>query len=382
MNIELKGVNFFNKGSELMLHAIMRRIKAEMPDALFVMEDSHYTTRKRHLQNGIYTKVNFQRFIFLKYLLAIIPGFIFRLWHYISEKEINVVLDCSGFGFGDIWGAKKASDKLGRHMVKWKKAGKTVIMLPQAFGPFSNEELIPVMRNIIKYADLIFARDPISFNYIKQVCGNNNKVICAPDFTNLIEGTIPPFFDSPKCEVAIIVSSKMLDTATINDAETYINLFYRIILMITGFGHKPFFLIHEMETDMRVVERINQRLATKSPVVNEDNPMHVKGIIANSVAVVTSRFHGLVSCLSQGIPCLATNWTHKYEMLLQDYNYSEGLLNIHCDDELLFTKVKSILTEPSKSMIIENLKIESLKQKQLSEEMWNQVFKKIKKNPN
>jgi polysaccharide pyruvyl transferase WcaK-like protein len=113
-------------------------------------------------------------------------------------------------------------------------------------------------------------------------------------------------------------------------------------------------------------------------VIKEDNPLHIKGIISKSAAVFSSRFHGLVSCLSQAIPCLATGWTHKYEMLLNDYNYSEALLDIHCDDELLYTKVKSVLTEPSKSMIMENLKKEGLIQKALSEEMWKQVFKKIK----
>ncbi|MEP6595596.1 MAG: polysaccharide pyruvyl transferase family protein [Ginsengibacter sp.] len=380
MNIELKGVSFFNKGAELMLHAIMRRVKAEMPDALFVMENSNYTTRDRHLQNGIYTKANFQRFILLRHLFNFTPGFIRKHWYYITDKEIDVVLDCSGFGFGDVWGAKKASDKLGSHIVKWKKRGKKVIMLPQAFGPFSNAELIEVMKNIITYADLIFARDQLSLKYLEQLSGDNDKLICAPDFTNLIEGTIPPSFDSSKCEVAIIVNSKMLDTAVIKDAEAYINLFYRIIGIIAGLGYKPYFLIHEVETDINVAEIINQRLATKLPVIIEDNPMHVKGIIANSVAVVTSRFHGLVSSLSQAIPCLTTNSSHKYEMLLRDYYYSEALLDVHCGDELLLKKVKSILTEPTKSIIIENLKIESLKQKQLSEEMWKQVFKEIKNN--
>ncbi|MEO6220520.1 MAG: polysaccharide pyruvyl transferase family protein, partial [Ginsengibacter sp.] len=113
-------------------------------------------------------------------------------------------------------------------------------------------------------------------------------------------------------------------------------------------------------------------------VIEEDNPLHIKGMISKSAAVFTSRFHGLVSCLSQAVPCLATTWCHKYEMLLNDYNYSEALLDIHCDDDLLFMKVKSILTEPSKSLIIENLKNEGLKQKALSEEMWKQVFKKMK----
>jgi len=345
---------------------------------LLVMEKSIYTPRKKHLENGIYTKANFKKFALFKYLFALIPAFILKQWHYITEQQIDVVIDISGFAFGDVWRAKKASNRLGHHIEKWKRQGKRVIMLPQTFGPFLNEELSAVMRNIISYADLICARDEVSYKYLLQLVGNNEKIICAPDFTNLIEGTIPPYFDSLKHQVAIIVNSKMMDNVTREEAEAYINLIHRIIMMSSGLGHNPYFLIHELNADTSVIEAINQKLPSELPVISEDDPLHIKGIISKSTAVFTSRFHGLVSCLSQAVPCLATGWSHKYQMLLQNYNYPEGLLDIHCDDELLFAKVKSVLTEPSKSLIIENLKNESSKQKFLSEEMWKQVFEKMK----
>jgi polysaccharide pyruvyl transferase WcaK-like protein len=379
MNIELRGINFFNKGAELMLQAVVCRVKKEIPGALFVIERSSYFPRNKQLKNGIYTNANFRRFTFLRHLFYLIPAFVRKRFHYIGEKEIDVVFDCSGFAYGDIGGAKKASTRLGDHIEKWKKQGKKVIMLPQAFGPFSNEKLVLVMKKIIHHADLIYARDRVSLEYLTQLCGYNEKIICAPDFTNLIDGTVPPYFDSAKYEVAIIVNSQMLNATSINDSEAYLNLLHKIIRMINELGFKPFFLIHEVKTDISVAEKINQNLEIKLPVIIEEDPLYIKGIISKSITVVTSRFHGLVSCLSQAIPCLATSWSHKYEMILQDYNYSEALLNVQCDDELLFAKVKSILTEPFRSEIIQNLKNESLKQKQLSEQMWEQVFREIEK---
>src|SRR5256885_12418965 len=122
MNIELRGLNFFNKGAELMLHAVIRRIRKELPDSLFVMENSVYTPRNKHLENGIYTKAGFKRFVRLKYLFALIPASILKRWHYVTEWQIDVVLDCSGFAFGDAWGAQKASDRLGKHIQKWKRS--------------------------------------------------------------------------------------------------------------------------------------------------------------------------------------------------------------------------------------------------------------------
>lgn len=377
MTIELRGINFFNKGAELMLQAVLQKVKEKMPNALFVMEHSINTPREKHLENGICTKLKFKRFSPLKYLFAVIPGVLLKRWSYIPEKKIDVVLDCSGYAYCDRWGAKKASVKLGNHIERWKKQGKKVIMLPQAFGPFTDSDLAKVMKHIIAYADLIYARDPVSFEYLKQASGETNNINYAPDFTNLIKGIVPQNFDDSTCEVAIIVNNKMLKAREFNESESYVNLLVRIINVVRDLNHKPFFLIHEIKKDIGVMESVQQKLTIKLPAIVESNPLYVKGIISKSVAVITSRFHGLVSALSQAVPCLATSWSHKYEMLLQDYNYSEALLEAHCDDESLIRKISFILHEPSRSVIIEKLRAEAIKQKELSEEMWRRVFKKM-----
>src|SRR5712675_675885 len=100
MIIELRGVDFINKGGELMLHAIIAKVKEEIPEALFVMEKRNRAPRSKHLEYGIYTKTTFKKFkIPFKYIFAFIPLFLRRRYHYINESEINVVLDASGFAF-------------------------------------------------------------------------------------------------------------------------------------------------------------------------------------------------------------------------------------------------------------------------------------------
>lgn len=378
MVIELRGVEFVNKGAELMLHAIIAKVRDEIPHAVFVMEKNSRVPAIKLKENRIFQKLNFNKFrVNLGKLGTFIPKRIRRKSGFILPCEINVILDASGFAFGDTWGARKAGYRLADHIVNWKKQGKKVIMLPQAFGPFTEEALIAKMKIIISNADLICARDQISYEYIRQLTSDNSNVILRPDFTNLVKGAVPPYFDNSTCEVAIIPNSKMIETLSRKDGKAYMHLLERLIVMIREFKHKPFFLIHEGQSDSTIAEKINQHLTNKLPVIKEDNPLFVKGIIGASKAVITSRFHGLVSCLSQAIPCLTTGWSHKYEMLLEDYNYPEALLDVHSDDKILQEKVELILTEPSSFLISKNLKKEGVRQKQLSEEMWKEVFEKM-----
>ena len=385
MIIELRGVEFVNKGAELMLHAIIDKVRQEFPDALFVMETTARAPRNKHLENNIYSKswLNLQRkrkkVTFDKsFVYNLIPASKRRQARYVSEKEIDVVLDGSGFAFGDQWGARKAGIRLADQVKDWKAQGKKVIMLPQALGPFTDPELVAKMKTITRYTDLIFARDKISYDYITALAAKTDNIRLKPDFTNLIKGAVPNSFKPENSEVAIIPNSKMIETADKKDGEAYMTLLQRLITMTQKAGKKPFFLIHESQSDGQIADATNKALEKKIPVIHEENPLYVKGIIGASQAVITSRFHGLVSCLSQAVPCLSTGWSHKYEMLLQDYAYPEALLDVHSDDETLQQKIDMILQEPSRSQIAEKLRQEGKKQKQLSEAMWQEVFNKIR----
>ena len=384
MIVELRGVEFVNKGAELMMHSIISKVKEWNSDVKFVMESSPRSPRDKHREYGIYTKAKYKKYrVNFDPLISLIPGKILAKYAMVKERDVQVVLDGSGFAFGDQWGEKKAGIRLADHIKKWKNQGKVIVVLPQAFGPFTNSGLIGKMKDIGTYADVVFARDEISFKYLKEIVGDRNNVMLRPDFTNIMRSQLPESFDKTILEVAIIPNSKMIETSSPEDGEIYIKLLERTAKHIQSLGKKPFFLIHESVMDIKIARQVNEALQSPIPVLQEENPLNVKGIIGNSQAVITSRFHGLVSCLAQGIPCLATGWSHKYEMLLKDYDYPEALLDIHISDDDLLTSLKSILNEPKKSAIHDKLKNEAVKQKIATEEMWRIVFdviaSKIKK---
>src|SRR5690606_38094942 len=163
----------------------------------------------------------------------------------------------------------------------------------QAFGPFTDRELIKKMKSILEYADLVFARDRYSFEYINGIDGAQNNVYLMPDFTNLIAGRIPDYFKNGNKEIAIIPNSKLIESGALSQSK-YLQIFNQLVEFIEKSDSVPFFLIHEGIKDLRLAEAFNLQYGKTIKIITEDDPLLVKGIIGCSKAVITSRFHGLV----------------------------------------------------------------------------------------
>jgi polysaccharide pyruvyl transferase WcaK-like protein len=386
MIIELRGVEFHNKGAELMLLAILEKVRSRYPSAVFVMEVSKITPLEKQRKLGIYAKLEVQRlrnrgrsigqFGFLT------PAFLKRNGGMITENDVDVVLDGSGFAFGDFWGPEYAQRRLSNCIERWKKAGKKVILLPQAFGRFEDVKLQREMRTIIRNADLIFARDRFSYGYLRGVQVNDENTFLRPDFTNLIAGKLPSYFDAQQMQVAIIPNNKLVQSGVFSSKAAYVHFLKRMVEIVALKGKKPFFLIHEGKKDLHLAEHVNADFQMDIPILVEDDPLAVKGIIGMCEAVITSRFHGLVSALTQSIPCLCIGWSHKYLALMEDYNYAEGLLvDDDMEGERLSQKIAMILDEDSALEIKKKLAANAAIQKDYANAMWEQVFELLEEDP-
>jgi colanic acid/amylovoran biosynthesis protein len=138
---------------------------------------------------------------------------------------------------------------------------------------------------------------------------------------------------------------------------------------------RPFMLIHEGEDDERLAQEISSGAI---PVVKEEDPLRLKGILGASRAVVASRFHALVSALSQGVPTVATGWSHKYTELFSDYGFPAGILSINDDASRINEMLDSIVETSAAKQISTQLIEKSHRQKLLAEEMWSEVDAVIK----
>jgi polysaccharide pyruvyl transferase WcaK-like protein len=375
MLVEVRKAGFTNKGAELMLHAVLDKMKAEYPGAKFAVAPHPIAAPyEERIKLGLYQKPDIWKYgVQWGKIFEFVPNFIRNMYGIVLDKEVDVVIDAAGFAYSDQQG-KNASLGLAKACKRWKKGGTKTVLMPQAFGPFND----PVIRASIKVAldnaDLIFAREKTSYSYLIDIVGERKNLMIAPDYTNLIEGVLPNYFDTSKNKFCLIPNSRMIDKTDTAQKEAYLPFMVYCAKYLIKKGVKPFLLIHGEDQDLNLAEEINKATGGVLPIIQEAHPLKIKGIIGACEGVVGSRFHGLVSALCQGVPALGTGWSHKYQALFDDYGFSEGLLDVRCSEKELYDKLEIIVNQETKSMVKKKIEQESILLKQQSEAMWDDVF--------
>lgn len=254
-----------------------------------------------------------------------------------------------------------------------KSKVKKVIILPQALGPFESEDVKSNIVPVFEKANIVFARDNKSFEYSQSLV--NNTLYQAPDFTNLCKGIVPPSLENSELDICIIPNSKMVDM-TSQSSDDYVDMLVNAANLAQNNGRLPFLLVHEGKKDFALAKAVNDKLRTKLDILSFDDPKHIKGVIGKSKLVISSRFHGLVSSLSQGVPCIATGWSHKYQMLMGDYGCEQLLVS---NSEELVAMLRSLMDEQTYLETSHKITANAAEQKLLSQEMWQKVFDVIEK---
>ena len=287
----------------------------------------------------------------------------------------EVFLDASGYQLGDPW--KKMSTALSMRLTfyqYYKKKGVKIILLPQSMGPFNDPLIASTAAGILQLADLVFVRCEISRAYALSVGCPEHKLFIAPDYSNL---TPPIFPESPEAwsdSVCLVPSMRMMDKTTEQTSTSYLDALQQFIRLIKKHGLNPFFLIHQAE-DMKLALEINRSMETPIQLVDPE-PMEAKGILASCRAVIGSRYHSIISALSQGTPVIGTGWTHKYQSLFDDYECRQFLLSSY-DSAAIEDSLAKILDEKIRASLIETLQKRADEIKGQTRKMYNMLTETI-----
>lgn len=379
MLIEITGTAFVNKGAELMLRSVIEMVRSRLPDAQLVMTPEPTGGYEVRARLGLLQKIWFRRFgIQWGHMGRMIHPSVRKTYGLVNDREIDVVMDASGFKYTSDWGDSKTVE-MASSVRRWKRQGTKVIFLPQAVGPFNSPEIRNSFEYIAMNADLLFPRDEVSYEHVKGLVGERENIRQAPDFTNLYSGVVPDGFNTQNKRVCIIPNRRMTDKVSKGDSESYVPFLATCVKRLVQENGNPFILIHEGEKDRWVADQVVKEAGENLEIIIETDPQKIKGIIGICHGVISSRFHGLVSALSQGVPALGTSWSHKYETLFEEYGFNEGLVSVHSDSKELFERIDLILDpEKSKKLRVDLSQVNDRRLK-LSERMWTDVFDCITK---
>ena len=195
MKVFINGTNNANKGAELMFCAICQQLEKRYPESEIIMPSYMVSPWSSNKLKFNYRK-HYKIIDFLsKYKVAGILRklhlpYVFLLRNGIASKDLDIMFSAHGYGFGDIWQKSSETGRIQNDYLRLlHKHGTKIIFLPQAFGPFSNPGSIATGKAILKYSDLVCAREKTSFDHLLSLQEDMSNVCIYPDFTAVVEGT-------------------------------------------------------------------------------------------------------------------------------------------------------------------------------------------------
>lgn len=368
MIIEVTGTFTRNKGAELMLVAIREHFAGRSSIRLAV--NQFFGTYAERAKYGLLQKMDLDGWGRSRAAIALMPDEFRRSFGLVREDDVDVVLDASGFAFGDQHPPERTI-QFAERVEAAKRAGKNVILLPQALGPFKKSATRDAFARIVDAADLVFARDDCSMEYAKNASGNPDHLRSAPDFTNLVKPDLTTDSDTSD-RATIVPNQRMIDKAeTKEDAAAYVPFIARCIRIVEEAGLNPMLLLHGRD-DRELVRSILEEVGHEVPLHEEADPVALKRFLGESHLVVGSRFHALAGALSQGVPAIGTSWSHKYEMLFEEYGCSEMLLSIQSDEKHVQDCVRAAAGE-QRTELADRIREAGVQLEGETTEMWQQV---------
>ena len=256
-----------------------------------------------------------------------------------------------------------------------QRRGKPLILLPQAFGPFNRSIVREDTKKLIERSEFCYVRDKISMKEVQSIVPAAKNVSHCPDFTPLVK---PVSIEDEQCPtgdfVAIVPNYRMLDKT--DKPEIYVDFLSTICDSLDRAGKRIIFVLHDADEDKRVVELMEEG-GRKLEIYQHADPRVLKQVLGNASFVVGSRFHALVSSLSQAVPCIVAGWAHKYPELAQQFDCTELHLADLSDHKKLEDLLNVLTTEQTNKEYRQRIRAAAERTKSKIDEMWENVFEVI-----
>ncbi len=351
MRILLHGGGFVNKGAEAMVQVAQNELAERIPGAEFrlilephdatVAQAKGLTTMSLRPTSPVWE---------LRHLAARIVRRVLNLHPAVvlsqtgpgvrrAVASADAIVDVSGFAVGDTWGKHSATRPLWLAEAISSNGG-VIILLPQAWGPFTSPLLRANVLRLVNIASLVFARDAESLAHLEELIGVRDSVQRAADIAFLFRGESPDLgqcaleelltMSYAKPTIGLVPNMQVYRrSAGVGESNAYVQIMAATARhCVDKLDTRVVVLPHEIKSAItrspddrflcELVAKQAQRPGLVAPILGEHTPEHLKAIIGQFELLIGSRFHSLIAAVSQEVPAIALGWSHKYEELMND----------------------------------------------------------------
>jgi polysaccharide pyruvyl transferase WcaK-like protein len=239
-----------------------------------------------------------------------------------------------------------------------------VVLLCHSFGPFNHKKSELLFQYVCNLSDLIFPRENISFNYLKSLNINTEKVFQIPDLA---------FYLKPKKNFDFITSKYNLNpndycvitvrTFKGKSNSKFLDEVIKIIQIILdrGLVSKVLLVAHTLGPSVDENDRIPTKIVYESFKDNESvdfidddlSPHELISLYGNAKFIIGTRFHSVILSLVGGTPAFAVSYYGPKSFgIMESLNMSEFVVDMdNFDAYSVFERIKKMLTSISREEI-------------------------------
>jgi polysaccharide pyruvyl transferase WcaK-like protein len=388
MKIEVHGAGFRNFGAELMLRATVAEIGRRLGDVDFAIDPFYGSIAQRqalhllsivpargHVGSGPWS-ARFRRQKAFARLRGLLPAGSFRRWcdlyGVVDISDISALLDIAGFAYSEQWGVAPTSH-LAALAGHFASRGRPVILLPQAFGPFSTADGEAAFARVLAASTLVYARDRQSYETAARLVRETSRLRLAPDLTISFCATLAE--DEGVAVAVLIPNARVPEKAGAVWHGKYEEILASCGRFLAAAGLEVRIDVHDTSGDDAVLASALMAAVGGSAARLEPSPdcVAAKTMLGRARLVISSRYHGLVAALSQAVPVLALGWSHKYEALLRDFDCERFMVSPEDSVESVTDRVEELADPGGNRAVRERLRARIGELRRANDAMWDEV---------
>jgi colanic acid/amylovoran biosynthesis protein len=210
-------------------------------------------------------------------------------------------------------------------------------------GPFDFSRaqkmlIFPLMRRLLAYPEMIFAREASGQEAVTRFTRDNvfphprldmvllNKGYDLNNIYTRTDSREPLHVESPA--VGIIPNLRVMERT---DRNKMYGIYQGMIDVLLRHGKRVYIFSHTGEIDLPTAEEIYNQAGGKPGVFlfdQEFDVLEMEALIQNFEFIVSSRYHAVVHAYKNGVPALVVGWAAKYPALLGHFSQTQYLTDV------------------------------------------------------